>query len=84
MTVTPTESDLRKLIASVARRETGPLRPETRIQDALAIDSLDVLRLLAAAEERYGVQITDEELVKLRTYGDLLILFGIESEDPVS
>lgn len=83
MTVTPTDSDLRQLIASIVRREIGPLTPETNLQDALCIDSLDVLRLLAAAERRYGVYITDEEMVERRCYGDLLVLLDIEAEEAV-
>lgn len=84
MTITPTDSDLRQLIACTVRREIGPLTPETSLQDALCIDSLDVLRLLAAAERRYGIYITDEEMVELRCYGDLLGLLGIEAGEPVS
>jgi acyl carrier protein len=84
MTITPTDCDLRQLIASTVRREIGPLTPETNLQDALCIDSLDVLRLLAAAEKRYGIYVTDEEMVALRCYGDLLGLLGIEALEPVS
>ena len=84
MTITPTDSDLRQLIAGVVGREIGPLAPETSLQDALCIDSLDVLRLLAAAERRYGIYISDEEMIELRRYGDLLRLLGIEAGEPVS
>ena len=84
MTITPTDSDLRQLIAGVVGREIGPLAPETSLQDALCIDSLDVLRLLAAAERRYGIYISDEEMIELRCYGDLLRLLGIEAGVPVS
>jgi acyl carrier protein len=81
MTVRATEADLRNLITAVVRREIGPLTPETRLEDALGIDSLDVLRLLAAAEERYDMRITDEQLLRLRTYGDLLELLRIETAE---
>ena len=84
MTITPTDSDLRQLIAGIVGREIGPLAPETSLQDALCIDSLDVLRLLAAAERRYGIYISDEEMIELRCYGDLLRLLGIEAGEPVS
>lgn len=79
MTVKPTDSDLRQLIARTVKREIGPLAPETSLQDALCIDSIDVLHLLAAAERRYGIRITDEEMVELRCYGDLLGLLGIKA-----
>ena len=82
MTIAPTDGDLRQLIAGIVRREIGPLTPETNLQDALCIDSLDVLRLLAAAERRYGIYISDEEMVELRCYGDLLSLLGIEAGEP--
>lgn len=84
MTITPTDSDLRQLIASTVNREIGPLTPETNLQDALCIDSLDVLQLLAAAEQRYRIHVTDEEMVELRNYGDLLGLLGITVEESVS
>lgn len=84
MTITPTDSDLRQLIASTLNRKIGPLTPETNLQDTLCIDSLDVLRLLAAAEQRYRIQITDEKMVELRNYGDLSGLLGITVEEPVS
>ncbi len=84
MTITPADNDLRKLIASTLNREIGSLTPETNLRDTLCIDSLDVLRLLAAAEQRYGIHVTDEEMVELRCYGDLLGLLGISVEEPVS
>lgn len=84
MTVRPTNSDLQRLIARVVGREIGPLRPESRLQDTLCIDSIDVLDILAAAEQRYGAYFTDEQMVELHCYGDLLALLGIEIEEPVS
>jgi acyl carrier protein len=84
MTIAPTDGDLRQLIAGIVRHEIGLLTPDTDLQDALCIDSLDVLRLLAAAERRYGIYIGDEEMVELRCYGDLLGLLGIEAGEPVS
>jgi acyl carrier protein len=60
------------------------LHPESRLQDTLCIDSIDVLDILAASEQRYGVYFTDQQMVELRCYGDLLALLGIEVEEPVS
>jgi acyl carrier protein len=78
MPVTATEADLRKLTAAVLRREIGPLTADSRLEATLGIDSLDVLRLLAAMEERYDIRISDERILSLRTYGDLLELLDIE------
>ena len=84
MTVTPTNSDLRNLIASTVNREIGHLDPETSLRDALCIDSLDVLRLLVAAEKRYGIYVTDKQMAELHCYSDLLKVLGIEAGEPVS
>ncbi len=84
MTVTPTNSDLRNLISSVVNREIGQLTPETSLRDALSIDSLDVLRLLVAAEKRYGIYVTDNQMAELDCYGDLLEVLGVEAGEPVS
>ena len=58
--------------------------PETSLRDALGVDSLDVLRLLVAAEKRYGIYVTDQEMAELHCYGDLVRLLGIEAGEPVS
>jgi acyl carrier protein len=81
MMATPTENDLRQLITAVMRRDVGRLTPEMQIQEALGIDSLDILRLLAAAERRYDLHIADEDMAELRTYGDLLSVLGVEAGD---
>jgi acyl carrier protein len=84
MTVQPTDSDLQRLIAHVVRRKIGPLHPDTRLQDTLCIDSIDVLDILAAAEQRYGVYFTDQQMVELRCYGDLLAMLDIRLEESVA
>jgi acyl carrier protein len=38
--------------------------------DDLDIDSLSMVEVAVAAEERFGVRIPDEELAKLKTVGD--------------
>ena len=36
----------------------------------LGLDSLDVVELLISLEERYGIEISDEEAEKIATVGD--------------
>jgi len=84
MTVKPTHTDLQNLIANTINLKVGSLTPESGLQDALGIDSLDVLRLLVAAEKRYGLHITDEDMAGLLRYGDLLELLGIDSAESVA
>ena len=84
MTIEATERDLKDLIAHVAKRKLESLDPGDRLERVLGIDSLDVLRLIAAAEERYGVAVSDTQLVALCTYGDLLAILEIGAEEAAS
>ncbi len=53
--------------------------PESVTEDAglfddLGLDSLDTMDLTLALEERFGIQIPDEDLEGLRTVGDAVAL----------
>lgn len=45
---------------------------ESRIVDDLGADSLDVVELLMQLEDETGKNIPDEEVVKIKTVGDLV------------
>jgi acyl carrier protein len=44
--------------------------PEKSFTDELDIDSLSMVEIVVAAEERFGVKIPDSEVGKLKTVGD--------------
>jgi acyl carrier protein len=44
--------------------------PEASFIDDLGADSLDIVELIMALEENFGIEITDEELRKIRTVQD--------------
>jgi len=44
--------------------------PEASFIDDLGADSLDIVELIMALEENFGIEITDEELRKIRTIQD--------------
>lgn len=45
---------------------------DSKIQEDLSADSLDVMEIIMAVEERFQITIPDEESEKVRTVGDLL------------
>ncbi len=47
---------------------------EARITEDLDLDSLDVAELTLGLEERFGVEIPDEEAEELGTVGDVIAL----------
>ncbi|MDI6727086.1 MAG: acyl carrier protein [Smithellaceae bacterium] len=46
--------------------------PEASFIDDLGADSLDLVELIMELEESFAIQITDEELEKIRTIQDVI------------
>lgn len=46
--------------------------PEAAFIDDLGADSLDIVELVMAMEENFAIEITDEELMKIRTIQDVI------------
>jgi acyl carrier protein len=44
--------------------------PEASFMEDLGADSLDIVELIMAMEENFGIEITDDELLKIRTVRD--------------
>lgn len=50
----------------------GELNEQTRVIDDLGADSFDIPVMVNALEDEFEVTISDEELIKIRTIGDLI------------
>jgi len=71
---------LRGLIERLTGRDVRALRPGDCLRRVLGIDGLDLVRVVIAAEELYGVIVRDEQIDRIRTYGDLLRTLKIGEE----
>lgn len=67
-----TEQELRLLLHELVGRELDGLEPDTDLVDALDLDSLAALRMLAAIEKRLNVRFPDDRLSTLRTTRQLV------------
>jgi acyl carrier protein len=52
--------------------EPSAVIPEASLADDLTIDSLSMVEIIVSAQDRFGVEIPDEELKRLRTVGDVI------------
>jgi acyl carrier protein len=48
------------------------IKPEASFVDDLGADSLDLVELVMAMEEEFGIEIPDEDAEKIRTVGDAI------------
>lgn len=45
--------------------------PDAAFIDDLGADSLDIVELIMAMEDHFGLEISDDDLEKIRTVGDI-------------
>ena len=72
MNDTATFQRLRDIIADTLKVDKDKVTPEASFTDDLKADSLDLVELIMAFEDEYGVEIPDEDAQKIRTVGDAL------------
>ena len=63
---------VRQLIAEQLGKAPEKITAESKIVDDLGADSLDVVEMLMALEDEYGVSLPDEVARTLQTVGDIV------------
>ncbi|MBO4261147.1 MAG: acyl carrier protein [Clostridia bacterium] len=63
---------IKAIIADQLSAEPEKITPETSIIDDLGADSLDVVELVMALEEKFGIEIPDEDAEKINTVSDIV------------
>lgn len=66
------EEKVREIIANQLGVEPAEVLPEASFVDDLGADSLDLVELIMAMEEEFGVEVPDEEAEKMRTVQDTI------------
>jgi acyl carrier protein len=61
---------LAQIVNEITGIKTEQVVPQASFVDDLDIDSLSMVEVAVAAEEKFGVRIPDEALAKLKTVGD--------------
>jgi len=66
------EDRAKEIIAKELEVEVKQLTPDAKFIEDLGADSLDIVELVMALEEEFGLDIPDEEADKLKTVGDAM------------
>jgi acyl carrier protein len=69
MTVT---EKVREMIVEQLGVSESEVVPEAKFIDDLGADSLDIVELIMALEDVYGIEIPDEDAEKMETVGDAI------------
>jgi acyl carrier protein len=66
------EDKVKEIIAKELEVDVKQLTAEAKFIEDLGADSLDIVELVMALEEEFGVDIPDEDADKLKTVGDAM------------
>ncbi len=62
--------EVKKMIVEQLGVSESEVVPEAKFIDDLGADSLDIVELVMALEDEYGIEIPDEDAEKIETVGD--------------
>ncbi len=67
-----TLGDVKAIIVELLGVEESKITPEARFKEELEADSLDLVELIMAFEEKFGGEISDEDAQKITTVGEVV------------
>jgi len=65
-----TYEDVKGIIVELLGADPGKVTPQARFREELEADSLDLVELIMAFEEKFGGEISDEDAQKITTVGE--------------
>ncbi|MBN2397296.1 MAG: acyl carrier protein [Deltaproteobacteria bacterium] len=66
------EEKIRKVIVEQLDITEEECVPDASFIDDLGADSLDIVELIMAMEDHFGLEISDDDLAQIRTVGDII------------
>ena len=65
-----TLEEIKAIIVDLLGVDGAKVKPEARFREDLEADSLDLVELVMAFEDKFGAEISDEQAQKIITVGD--------------
>ncbi|CAB4711033.1 AcpP Acyl carrier protein [actinobacterium SCGC AAA044-D11] len=70
LTVEVVLEGIKEIVVEVAGIDANIIAMDKKFTDDLDVDSLSMVEVVVAAEEKFGVKIPDDEVTKMATVGD--------------
>jgi acyl carrier protein len=68
--MTDTFTEVKDIIVDLLEVDESKVTPEARFREDLEADSLDLVELIMAFEDKFGGEISDEDAQKITTVGE--------------
>ena len=63
---------VKSMIAKQLKVDEASITPESRLIEDLKADSANVMVMIMDLEDKYGIMVEDDQILKLRTVGDVV------------
>jgi acyl carrier protein len=77
----PIEERVAAIIGDQLGVDVSTLTPDAHLLDDLGADSLDVVELVMALEEEFGIEVPDDDVENIRTVSDVVEYMAARVED---
>jgi len=75
-----TYTELKEIVKDLLGADEAKITPEARFREDLEADSLDLVELIMAFEDKFGAEISDEDAQKITTVGDAVTYIEAHSK----
>lgn len=66
------ENEIKEMLAKELKVDASAIKPETRLVEDLKADSANIMVMIMDVEDRYGIMVEDDQIMKLKTVGDVV------------
>ena len=63
---------VKNMIAEQLKVDPAEIKPESRLMEDLKADSANIMVMIMDMEDKFGITVEDEQIMKLRTVGDVV------------
>ena len=63
---------VKSMIAKQLKVDEASITPESRLIEDLKADSANVMVMIMDLEDKYGIMVEDDQIMKLKTVGDVI------------
>ena len=63
---------IRDMIAEQLKVDPAKITPESRLMEDLKADSANIMVMIMDMEDRFGITVEDDQIMKLKTVGDVV------------